>query len=284
MGRKEKKGYVSISDLINSAVLQGISELSDGDKSRLNYYQTALDKEAVSGEAKKLYYHLKNIDVLSEKEKAEVFYNNMKDFVVSGEAFNPEVKEIFEKENGSSSESSGLEKKVEGAKGLFSRFRNKKNPDYVMKSGALQEMNSLSEGFDPEVSEIYQGALKYIQAAALSSMALDSLKKYGLIGDVRHYIEKRRTGQMTKEGIDFLTYYPRIIRDKLSKKINYQVAQNVAAVFLGFFGMIIIFLSGKGITGSVIGGISNDSYGLIGGILILFALLVFLKADYKKHD
>ena len=160
--------------------------------------------------------------------------------------------------------------------------------DYIMKSGAFNELSAFREGFDNDVKNLYQDTLKYIQAAALSEQALDAMHKYGIIGKVEYYLGKREAHDMSRQGVKFLKKIPKIYREKLKSTINSQVdsylPQKAAAFFLGVLGIAMVLISSKGITGAVIGELTNTYYGILGGSFLLIALLIFLLGNKKSKE
>ncbi|MDP7521185.1 MAG: hypothetical protein QF567_03040 [Candidatus Pacearchaeota archaeon] len=270
MTGKRKKG-VNESDIINSAIQEGISEIIEHHpkfKENQEYIARHIDNKRLNKKVGEIYKNIeKNQEQLSHEERITYLYKELTNYVASGSAFDDLGKEVILKK--------GLEEKAKS--GFFRGFgarrelKGEKYLDNVVES--FQDLYALFKKGDyaqrmPELAK----AVTTVYDMNFLDPAVDILKHYGLIDKQKYNLMKKSIRQKTtKEAGNIVGGIEK-----------YLTPQKVAVSILGIFGVGLLISSGMNITGGVIGNLSSGTTGLIGGFLFLISLALFFKGSKRK--
>jgi len=263
---KRKKKTINVNNIINSAIEEGISAIMEHHprfKENQEYILRHIDRKKLSKRVGEIYEKMG----APNEEKLKYLYEEITNYVASGGAFDEAGKEVILK--------SGLEEKARSGffKGFFARRKlaGEKYLDNIVTS--FQDLYSLLKSGEyaqrmPEVAE----AVTTVYDMGFLDPAVDVLKHYGLIDERKYNTLKKSIREKTKEGTEGV----------VSGIEKYATYQKVAASIFGILGVLILIVSGAGITGNVIGNLSNSTTGIVGGFLILVSLILFFKGKRKK--
>jgi len=156
---------------------------------------------------------------------------------------------------------------------LFARrkLKGEKYLDNVMAS--FQDLYTLFKNGDyaqrmPELTK----AVTTVNDMGFLDPAVDILNSYGLIDDRKYNTLKGSIRKRTKESVETAV-------KGIGSYASGQAYQKAAAFILGIFGVVTLLASGTGITGNVIGNLSNSSFSLIGGGFVLVAVILFFMSS-----
>ncbi len=277
--RRKRRGF-GANEIINSAISEGIGEIMENHpqfKQHQEYILRHLDYNKLNEKIEDVYEHIeKKGKRWPDEKKAEYLHKEISDYVATGAVFDEAGKEIILK--------GSLEEKAKSGS-LFDilslrrrKARNNLEGEKYLNDTlrAFQDLYTLFKTGDyakrmPEVAE----AVSTVYDMGFLDPAVDVLKYYGLIKDKRQYDAlKNAIIERTRES-----------REKVVSGIEAyatgQAYKKAAAFIFGIAGILALLASGAGITGGVIGNLSNSTAGLIGVGLIITSLALFMLKKKK---
>lgn len=259
-------------NIVDSAVKEGISAIMKHHPRFRKYEEYILNHintKKLNQKIKKIYERIKNKKDWDEEKQTEYLYEELSDYVATGAAFDEEGKEIILK--------SSLEEKAKS--GFLKRSRARKTlegEEYLDGTlNAFQDLYSLFKtgGYEERMPELAE-AVTTVNDMGFLDPAVDILKYHGLIDARKYNILKKNVRKRTEEGVE----------KTLMGIERYVMPQKIAVAVLGIFGLSLLFVFGRRITGGIIGSSFNGTtIGFFGGILLLIAsLILFLKIPKNK--
>jgi len=220
---------------------------------------------------------------LSPDQQARLLYDTVKKGVASGQALDKEGQEII------------LGKSLEGkvSKNMLANFFSKnreanKNLNNVM--GAFKELYMMLKTGDyaQRMPELY-AAVEVIDRNNFLNTAVDFLAQYGLIDKSKYKLIKKavkeRTDQAVKYTGDIMLGYATGAVDRQraeQQKAEQHKYRKVAAGFTAIIGVAAIVISGRKLTGNVIGNSNINILGVVAGLLIIAAAWLLIKKKRNK--
>ena len=257
------------SEIIRSAVSEGVNSIMEHHprfKGYQDYIVGHVDLDKVNGKFGEIYESLGNKRNLSGEDQAKYLHKKLADYVAGGEAFDDIGKKVILKggleEKAKSVWGWGARKQLKGEKRLDTIFNASRELYEIMKSGDHAERM-------PELAE----PVAILEDMRFLDPAISILSGYGLIDEKD---QSRIRGDLVKNVEE---NYQRL-REGVESRTSGQAYQKAAAFILGIAGILVLFSSNNGITGSVIGGLSSSS-GLIGGALFFMGIALFVFASRK---
>ncbi len=267
MAKRGKKKGLRVDDVFNSAVQEGIYNLT---KLRpgvnLEYISKHINQNAINEKIEEINERTYDIP---EKQKEDYIKKELSEYVASGRMLDDSGKALILRE--------GLEKKV----GLLDKIRNvfvKPNSERYLDEviDSFQDVYLLMKSGDyaqrmPELAE----AVTTVNDLGFLRATIDVLKYRGVKGIQNKYTLFKK---IIKEGIEESAEKA---VGGIGKYIVPQQIQKAVAIILSFIGILFIGFSGNNITGDVIGNLPNTSLEITGVALILFSLILFLTRKRK---
>lgn len=279
MPKKKKGGTKTRADqldqkinaIANSAIEYGINAIIEHHpRFDRGYLLRYIDKNRLSEKLNEIYQNLRQNQGLSNEKKINYLHHELANYVASGQAFNDKGKQIILKES--------LEEKAKSGflRGFFAR-RELKGEKYLDRAFEFfQEMYYLAKSgeFAQRMPELTQRIMTGYELTGFIGPAANALRDYGVITSSEYRDFKKKIRRATERSVD------EVRKGIVEYPMPYQ---KIAASILGLLGIFIIFSSKIGITGNVIGNLSNTGIGLIGGFLVLISLILFLNSFKKKE-
>jgi len=258
---KRKQKGIDFGNVVNSAIQEGVDSIIKNHprfKDSQEFIYNHIDQKKLGEMANKAYEYISENP--SEKNLKKL-YEDMAKYVASGEVLDDLGKEVVLRK--------GLEEKASSGffKGFSARreLKGEKKLDYLITS--FQDLYSLLKtgNYAERMPELAQ-AVSTVNDMGFLDPAVDVLKSYGLIDDRKY--------KALKQGIKYKT--EESAKSVVSGIENYITPQKIAASILGIIGISMLVASGTGITGNIIGNLSNTTTGIIGGFLVLASLGLFV--------
>lgn len=260
---KNKDQRIDLGSIVNSAIEEGVGAIikmhprfADQESLLKNY----LDKRKINEYLRDyMTYNLSNNNALDEKDLTKKFAG----YVVSGEFFDERGQNIILrtglKEQSKKGFKRGIAREIlEGEKYLddnISAFRDLYQ--LFQTESNIKRMPKLQE------------AVATVENMRFADTAINIIYEHGLINKLDYRFLKRAVNERAREGVNYT----------IKSLKDYVVPQKAAAVVLGVLGLGSLLMNNS-ITGNVIGVSNPNSFGLLGGILLLVS--AFLLWSKKK--
>jgi len=277
-----KKGkLISKEELRQMAIGDGLKHLISSNPNLKNYavlISNNLDNKKISSFIEVVERKLKEYQP-SDEEYNKAIYENLANYIASGNGLKDSVIQIlFEESSKGKLDKGVLEKIVE-----FFKPNKFKGEEYFEKArsayGDMYDILSQDKVAQNEIPELTKAA-RAMKMYGFLDVALKSFKAHGMMDDKMY---KRLSQELYKnttikseKGMRGLEAY---ILTKEEK--GDEMPQKIAASIIGFIGIMLVIFNST-ITGSVIGNNSPVTEGIVGGLMILIALLLFFRPLKKK--
>jgi len=258
---REKRGNGT--DIIDAAIGSGIDAIVEHHpkfRGAEEYITKHIDKKRINKGLRRIEeYVVEKGGDWDEEKKAKFIYKNLANYIASGRAFDDSAKEVILKNS--------LEERAGGRRRGRDELEGEK---YIDQAGeAFRDIYSLMKSGDyearmPELAE----AVTNIYNIGFLDTALDILKSKGLLDDRKYGLIKESIRERSEEE-----------QEKFGHEMKrYLAPRKVAATIFGILGAGLVVLSGRGITGNVIG-LSNGNVigGVVGILLLVVSGILFLK-------
>lgn len=273
---EEENKKVIDSELVQQAISYGVYDISkrhpvfENNTSLISKY---IDPKEVNKKLSEIYTEIEYKGIRDEDEKKEYLVKSLANSTAAGE--------LFDKKGLSIILGKGLEEKVgfvDKLKDKFSFGTNKlKGGNYLTnKINAFRDLYELAKsGKYGEIAPEITNAAKNIEYTDFLDKSIDILRSWNVINQ-SNYIDykkklKERVDKETEETITSIEKY--ILPSQKA----------AAAIFWGA-GILFILFSGLRITGNVVGNnYKNAGLGIAGLLLIIIAVVLFLKARKGKR-
>lgn len=268
MSKKEAEKGKVVGAIFRSAVQGGIETLLRNDPFlNKEAVLSDLNEEVIREAIGKIISSKKFYDIGDPQKMSQYLFGRVVELLYSGDAFiegtiRERVSELGDK----------LKRSSGGFFKGYSARRDLNDLDYVNRTylAAKGIVNQFPNG---EMPEELAGAIGPVLRAGSGLMPAKILEHHHLISPKQYEKTENYIYRTIAEGGEEI---PEAVL-----KYTEGAAQRTAAVILGGIGLIIVAGSGLGLTGNVIGNISNTSVGLFGGFLFFISLLLFLMREKK---
>lgn len=220
-------------------------------------FQKYIDMTELQDKIYDMYAHMEQLRVPEDKRK-EYISREITYYITSGQVFNEQGQKTF-------SELAGLEKRAKGFLGFGAR-RKLGQKEYLGKvSGFGEEVNPEKYAGTPEIEK----AVGTLKTTSHLRDLVEDLGRYGLISE-KNYNQLQKGLYQKAIGAEKKFYSG--MKEYLK-----------AAVVFAVFGILLIAL-GSSATGAVVGSTGKFTSGIVGIVLIIFAIILFLASSRKRKN
>jgi len=257
--------------IIESAIQTGIQYTIDRHPDfaeRERYLDKQVNRSLIYGAAEEIMSSQEFAELGDGKKQAQYLHQGLLKIFEEGKAFQGPLEEIVAKRNDVQGKADDLGSRVYAAVGGKTPSRKeiaRGDKRYATVFAAKDILTSMSPEDARRMPKLAEAAYR-VANAGTNVLNVETARFYGLLDEKDYKAAIKATGETIDRGRQAIA----------TNIIEYSGVQKAAAAVLAGTGLGVVFASGFGITGNIVGNVSDTSVGLFGGFLLLISMALFL--------